>query len=148
MLALVFASLSLSCSSSPLDNIAVSVGLTYGGQLRQVRTIPYPADPKEMLTMMLSFEHPTTISRTIEWHLDIPIAVQQAGKDSPKRVTLINSDTLPRGSRRFEKQIALPSEAAQGLLDLRIFVDDKLLFDEMIRFGSDLAVPQQTTTIK
>ena len=110
------------------ERVRVELGVFYGGQVQQLRRVPWPEDgQRPTFGFRLPFAEPLQEEQVVRWEVDMP------SRTTPgQRVERIAEARLEPGRARLDQAVEVPPGARLGLWNVRVIVGDRLVLDRAV----------------
>lgn len=108
--------------------VSGQLGVFYGGQVQELRRVPWPAEGKRpQLGFRLRFEGATPHPASLRWEVDMPSRSAPAG-----RVQRVSETLVPSGQTVVEQSLDVPPNAELGVWNVRVLVGQQLVIDRAL----------------
>lgn len=123
---------SVSCSeptsSAPRVGRA-ELGVFYGGQVQQLRSVPWPSGARQPTWgFRLVFREPLAQELAVRWEVDMPSRTARG-----QRIERVSEVSVGAGRVRLDQAIDVPAAAELGLWNVRVIAAERLVLDRAVR---------------
>lgn len=130
----------LACSEvrSPALRVeGAELGVFYGGQVQERRSIPWPSTARQPTWgFRLTFREPLERELTVRWEVDMPARTAPG-----RRIERVSEVRVGPGQVRLDQPIEVPQAAGLGLWNVRVIAGERLVLDRAVRLFDPGSAP-------
>lgn len=108
--------------------VRAELGVFYGGQVQQLRRVPWPDDGKRpTFGFRITFPEPLREAQVVRWEVDMPSRITPG-----QRMERVAEAKLEPGRVRLDQEVDVPVGARLGLWNVRVILGQRLVLDRAV----------------